>query len=75
MRNFWEKLAKGESVTDQDMQQELYEICDNAHASCGCECPVFEKNNGPVNPDKSLKENRGCNCFRSGKKMLAFLRT
>jgi hypothetical protein len=69
------KLAKGEPVTDADIEYGLYEICDRVHSSCDYECPVYDLNGGKtVNGDRPFEENRGCDCFKSGKAMLAFIR-
>lgn len=70
------KLAKGEQVTDADLQHELYEICDRVHSSCDSDCPVYQLNGNRV-PDtaKDFKVNRGCDCFKSGKAMLEFIRS
>jgi hypothetical protein len=68
------KLVKFEEVTDEDIADELYEVCDRVHSSCDSECPVFEKNGGAVGANKPFEENRGCDCFKNGKAMLRFLR-
>ena len=69
------KLAKGEKITDADLESELYEICDRVHSGCDSECPVYAVNGNKV-PDtaKDFKVNRGCDCFKSGKNMLDFIR-
>lgn len=70
------KLAKGETITDADLEYELYEICDRVHSSCNSECPVYQVNGNKV-PDTAndFKVNRGCDCFKSGKNMLSFIRS
>lgn len=70
------KLAKGETITDADLAYELYEICDRVHSSCDSECPVYHLNGNKV-PDTAndFKVNRGCDCFKSGKNMLSFIRS
>ena len=72
--DFIEKVAKGEVVTDEEIAEELYEICDREHASCNRVCPVYKINVGPVNPDKPFEENRSCDCFKDGHAMLRFIR-
>ena len=69
------KLAKGETITDEDLHQELYEVCDRVHSSCDSECPVYMLNGGEA-PDtaKDFRVNRGCDCFKNGKSMLEFIR-
>lgn len=69
------KLARGQTLTDQDLSSELYEVCDSVHASCNDDCPVYKLNGSQV-PDSAndFKINRGCDCFKSGSKMLQFIR-
>ena len=70
------KLAKGETITDKDLEEELYEICEREHSSCGYDCPVYELNGGSVlDTQNDYKVNRGCDCFKSGKLMLEFIRS
>lgn len=68
-------LAKGREVTEDMIAYELYEICDREHSSCNSECPVFSLNGNKI-PDtvKDFEVNRGCDCFKDGKKMLEFIR-
>lgn len=70
------KLAKGENITDADLENELYEVCDRIHSSCDSDCPVYSLNGNSV-PDtaKDFNVNRGCDCFKNGKKMLEFIRS
>lgn len=70
------KLVKGETITDADLEYELYEICDRVHSSCDSECPVYQLNGNKV-PDTAndFRVNRGCDCFKSGKNMLEFIRS
>ena len=70
------KLAKGETITDADLEYELYKICERVHSSCDYKCPVYRLNGNKV-PDTAndFKVNRGCDCFKSGKNMLAFIRS
>ena len=58
-------------------QIELYDICDKVHAACDDECPVYKLNGHKVlDPDnKSFRENRGCDCFKNGRKMREFIRS
>lgn len=69
------KLAKGEKITDREIANELYEICDSVHSSCDSGCPVYSLNGNQV-PDKAknFKVNRGCDCFKNGTAMLKFIR-
>ncbi len=68
------KLIRGEKITDEDIENELYEICDRVHSSCDNECPVYKKNGGALTNGKNWEENRGCDCFKNGKAMLKYLR-
>ncbi len=69
------KLIKGETITEDDIANELYEICDRVHATCDDECPVFNLNDGEV-PDtaKDFYVNRGCDTFKNGQAMLNFIK-
>lgn len=71
MNAILEKLIAGAIVTDRDVADELYDICDRTHASCDSDCPVYVKN-GNSAPDT---KGHGCDTFKSGSNMLAFLRT
>lgn len=31
----------GKNITNKDIENALHDICENVHASCGCECPVW----------------------------------
>ncbi len=70
------RLAKGEKITDEYLENELYNICDREHSSCNSECPVYYLNGNKV-PDtvNNFSVNRGCDCFKSGKNMLNFIRS
>ena len=64
------KLIAGELVIDNDLEDELYEICDRVHASCHDECPIYQKfGDVPWTDDLS-----NCKYFKNGEKMLAELR-
>jgi hypothetical protein len=68
------KLIKEEKITDEDLANELYEICDKVHSSCDNSCPVYELNGGVPDTAKDFKINRGCDTFKNGFKMLEFIR-
>ena len=71
MNKILEKLILKEPVTEHDIEEELYDVCDRVHATCYRECPVFAVNNEiPWNKEKS-----NCRCFKDGEKMLAFIRS
>lgn len=68
------KLALGSKISDEDIENELYEICDRVHSSCDDSCPVFRLNGDK--PPNVLEDGLeyGCDCFKNGKKMLEFIR-
>lgn len=70
------EYGRNEKISDETLSNELYEICDRVHSSCNSDCPVYKINGNEV-PDtaNNFSENRGCDCFKSGKSMLDFLRT
>lgn len=64
-----EKLAAGEQISDDDIEQELYEICERVHSSCNDDCPIYRIN------DCSVPEvGDDCMTFKNGSKMLGFIR-
>lgn len=70
MNKILEKLINDEIITDADIADDLYDVCDRVHATCDSECPVFAvKGKVPWNGDRS-----NCRCFKDGLKMLNFLR-
>lgn len=71
MKNLIKKLVKGEMPTERDIQDLLYDICDDTHGSCDYNCPVFDVNGGPLNP---TQQNYGCACFKNGKAMYNFIK-
>lgn len=68
------KLAFGKEITDKDIEDGLYEICENTHSGCDGGCPVFALNNYEVPNTQPFEVNRGCDCFKDGKAMLEFIR-
>jgi hypothetical protein len=71
MNNIIMKLVAGELITDSDIADELYDICERCHSSCDSECPVCDIN-GDTPPDS--KGNNRCDCYRDGMAMLKFIR-
>lgn len=65
------KLIKGEKVEMQDIYDDLTLICEDVHAYCNYECPVYSLNYGKVPWNKDL---RNCSCFKDGKKMYDFIK-
>jgi hypothetical protein len=70
MNTLIKKLVMGKKPTAKEVQDELYEICDEVHSSCDCSCPVYDINKGPVDPSGPS----GCACFKNGKKMYDFIK-
>lgn len=70
------KLIKGETVTEDDIANELYDICDHIHSSCNAECPVFRLNGNKVLNihNFNFEVNRGCDTFKNGHAMLNFIK-
>jgi len=70
------KLAFGEDVTDGDIANGLYEICDVVHSSCDSSCPIYKLNGNkvPHTPGNLYGDEYGCDCFKSGTEMLKFIR-
>ncbi len=64
MENLIEKLINKEKITDEDIEEELYDICDREHASCNEICPMYNLKN----------EKEKCPYFKDGKAMLKKLR-
>lgn len=69
--NLLEKIVKGEDITQKDIEDELYEICESEHASCNNECPVYKLVMTKKEQD-NLSRN-GCPYFKSGSEMLRAL--
>jgi len=68
-------IATGKKINDADIANALYEVCDNTHSSCDDNCPVYRLN-GSKTPDTAndFRKNRGCDTFKNGTAMLAFIR-
>ena len=75
MSDFIINIARGGKLTDADIAHELHEICDREHSSCNYDCPVWRLNGGRApGSNKPFVQNRGCDTFKNGKAMLAFIR-
>ena len=66
------KIIKGQTISDEDIQDELHEICETEHSSCNSNCPVYDINGGEA--PNTITDNRGCDCFKNGSKMLTFIK-
>jgi len=70
MTKLLKKLIAQEPVTDFELEECLEGICESV-PSCNDTCPVYEKNEGPVEgPD-----NETCMCDNDGEAMLSFMRS
>ena len=67
------KALAGQPATDADIAESLFETCDNVHTGCDSTCPVYAANNNHV--PNTTGNHGGCDCFKNGKAMLAFLRS
>ena len=75
MKNLLIKLSRRFPITDADIEEALAATCEDLHSGDCSSCPVWEVNGGKtVNGHKPFRENRGCDCFKDGKKMREFLR-
>lgn len=63
-RAFIPALARGEEICKKTL---LYDICDNVHASCTTECPVYDLQT------KIERESNECRYHKNGREMLAFI--
>lgn len=62
-----EKLIDKEKITDKDLENALYEMCDDLHATECYSCLMVRKGH--------IGENAGvCEYHKNGRKMLATLR-
>lgn len=70
------KLIKGEPISDNEIGEELYDICDRVHSGCNSDCPVFRLNGNKVLREELsyTKHDAGCDCFKNGREMLRFIR-
>jgi len=66
------KLVLGQTPTQEEIEEELAEVCEDTHAYCSDQCPVFELNGSKV-PNKLRTKSR-CDCFKNGKKMATFIK-
>ncbi len=70
---FVSKFIKKEKITEEDMYSLLYEVCEDTHASCNFQCPVYELNDGKA-PTGKLSDEWDCVCFKNGKSMFEFIK-
>ncbi len=65
------KIATGKTITDVDLEEELYDVCERVHAACDDGCPVYRLNNHSI---LCITTEHDCDCFKSGGRMLKFIR-
>lgn len=63
------KLIFGQPVTESDITDALYDVCDDNHSSCNDGCPVYRLNGGTP-PGKNPGN---CDCFKNGHAMKQFI--
>ena len=72
--NYFESMIKSVENMKESLEHELFMICDRVHSNCDIDCPVYAMNGEAPGSDKPFEENRGCDCFKDGKKMYDFLK-
>lgn len=66
-------IIEGETLTDKQSMELLFEVCDKVHSRCDSRCPVYASNgNSIVHYADDVDD--GCACFKSSKLMLNFLK-
>jgi len=65
-------LIKGKKVTDEQIYDELFDMCDRVHCACDSNCIVYEINDYEIPLKKGKYEE--CMCFKNGKKMFDFIK-
>jgi len=68
LNEFTYSLARNECPDQQDLYNALYEVCDNVHASCNPECPVYRLMN------KKEREASECPFHKDGEGMYNFIK-
>ena len=78
MNELLKKLVVGGDepiYTRKDVEQTLYEMCDNTHSGCDSDCLVYELNGNKV-PECSKEVHwGGCETFKDGPAMFKFIRS
>ena len=54
----------GEIITKEDIEEELFMICDRVHADCHNECPIY----------KLRGDNKDCEYHKNGEEMFKFIK-
>ena len=75
MNELLSRAIRGKTITDNVIEDTLEGICEDVHATCNNACPIYEKYGKAPGNDKPFKVNRGCDCFKNGKKMLTMIRS
>ena len=58
------KLILAQKIKKEDIENALYEICDNVHSSCDSSCPVYD----------IIGDGKECPCFKNGTAMLDLIK-
>ncbi len=66
--NLIDKLIKRLPITDEDIEQELHDICGRTHSGCNRDCPIYLLYDGIPGKGGS------CSCHKNGAAMLSLLR-
>ena len=61
------KLINNDPISDKDLEEELFEVCDRVHSSCDSECPIYAKFG-------DLPNGNDCEFHKNGSAMLVELR-
>ena len=73
MTNILKNLITGKLIGKKDIEEALTEICENVHAECDDQCPLF-KLHGDVPKCSDDEHYGGCMGFKDGKAMLKFIK-
>lgn len=62
----------------EKIAETLFDICDNEHASCNSNCPVYFVNGNDVPlvviPCSDGTFSTNCRCFKNGREMIKFIK-
>jgi hypothetical protein len=67
------RLIAGEAISDADIDDALYEICEREHSSCNNDCPVYCLL--CLLPRRHDLVNGVCPCFKNGTEMRKFIKS
>ena len=61
------KCMMGKHITNKDIENALFDICENVHASCGSDCPVW------LLRTEAERQKMDCHCHKNGEAMRIFI--